>query len=109
MDRPAASPSAEGLLKFFRRENEVGVIKIKMSASEYAAHHAAYLAAARVPFSTETIYLAHQPVQCGVKNPDTELETRIRSSQRYGKSDLKNDTDVTVLSAIENRNSKEPR
>jgi hypothetical protein len=61
MDRPAASPSAEDLLKFFRRENEVGVIKIKMSASEYAAHHAAYLAAARVPFRTETIYLAHQP------------------------------------------------
>lgn len=96
MDRPAASPSAEGLLKFFRRENEVGVIKIKMSASEYAAHHAAYLAAARVPFSTETIYLAHQPVQCGVKNSDTELETRIKSSQGYGKSTLGNDTDVTA-------------
>lgn len=109
MKQPSASPSAKKLMKFYRRENSVGVIRIKLTDTDFAVEQAAYQAAASVPFKTETIFLAHQTVQCGDRNPDTNLETRIRSSQRYGKSALENDTDVMVRSAIENRNSKKPR
>lgn len=97
------SARAQEALKSFRRENEVGVIKIKMSASEFAAHQAAYLAAASGPFKTETICLAHHAVQCGDRNADTKLETRSRASERYGNSALENETDETVPSTIKNR------
>lgn len=109
MKQPSASPSAKKLMKFYRRENSVGVIRIKLTESELAELQAAYQTAASVPFKMETIFLDHQTVQCGDRNPDTNLETRIRSSHKYGKSTLENDTEVTVRSAIENRNSKKPR
>jgi hypothetical protein len=92
MNQSAASPSAKKLLKFYRRENEVGVFRIKMSASDFAAHRATYLAAASVPFKTETVFLDHQVVPRAEGVPDTALEARIRSSENCCRSTEPNDS-----------------
>ncbi len=84
MNGSAVSRCAKDLLKFYRRENEVGVSRIEMSASEFAAHRVAYLKAASVPFKTETIFLDHQTVQCGEGVPQEALDVRAGSSESGG-------------------------
>ena len=46
MKQPSASPSAKKLMKFYRRENSVGVIRIKLTDTDFAVEQAAYQAAA---------------------------------------------------------------